>query len=302
MRAVNPIAMLFGRLGMAPGSHRLVLPRVLRRPFRMLTRMEWRPPAHAEVKLGAALLVAAVVGGVFMGGHVQNILEYLSVKGGLTLSAVRITGQTETSELAVLDKLAIADGTSLATFDVGAARERIETLPWVTQATLAKIYPSTLQVVITEKAAFAMWHHDNVTSLIDESGKVITDTVDPKYSSLPMVIGAGAAQRAAEAVTMIAAEPTLKSRVDAAVLVGGRRWTIMLENGPEILLPESEPAAALHRVAELDADYGLLSRDITRIDLRNPAQLVVRMSDEGAARRDAMLKRNQPGAKRGGAA
>jgi cell division protein FtsQ len=101
---------------------------------------------------------------------------------------------------------------------------------------------------------------------------------------------------------MIAAEPALKPRVDAVVLVGERRWTVVLEGGLEILLPESEPAAALHRVVELDAEYGLLSRDITRVDLRNPAQLVVRMSDDGAAKRDALLKRNQPGAKRGGAA
>lgn len=298
MRAVTPIIDLWSGLR----SRRLVLPRAFRRPFRILSRMEWRPPRHAELKLGAGLLIATILGGIVLGGHVESVLAYATARTGLTIDEVRITGQTETSEIEVLNKLAIADGTSLATFDVAAARARVETLPWVAQVTLAKIYPSTLQVVIAEKTAFAIWHHGETTSLIDRGGAVITDGIDnERYAGLPMVVGEGAAPRAPEAVAMIATEQSLAKQVNAAVLVAGRRWTILMDGGIEILLPEAAPAAAWHRVATLDAQTGLLSRAITRVDLRDPGRLVLRLSDEGVAKREAILKRAAPG-KRGGAA
>ena len=53
----------------------------------------------------------------------------------------------------MLDRLAIGTYPSLVTFDVDAARARVEALPWVDQATLRKLYPDTLEVAIAERDA-----------------------------------------------------------------------------------------------------------------------------------------------------
>jgi len=298
MRAMRRIIAVLNRLGTATGPRRLILPRVLRRPFRVLSRIEWRPSRHAELKLGAALFLATAIGGMVIGGHVESVVAFATANTGLSIAEVRITGQTETSEVDVLRKLAVGTGTSLATFDVAAARARIKTLPWVERATLSKLYPSTLQVAVAERAAFAIWHRGERVSLIDEAGTAITDAIDERYRDLPMVVGEGAGARAAGMIAMIAAEPALAARVNAAVLVAGRRWNILLDGGIEILLPETEPAAALRQVAVLDADTGLLSRRIVRVDLRNHDRPVLRLSEEGMAERQAILKRAKT-AKRG---
>jgi cell division protein FtsQ len=297
MRAVSSIIAVLSRFG--AGQRRLVLPRVLRRPFRILSRVEWRPPRHAEMKLGALLLILTGIGGVVMGGHVESVLAYATASAGLTISEVRITGQTDTSEIDVVGKLDIADGTSLATFDVAAARERVETLPWVERAVVTKLYPSTLQVAISEKTAYAIWSRGEETFLIDRDGAVITNVVDARHASLPMVAGEGAAKHASEVLAMVAAEPMLEKKFDAAVLVAERRWNILLEGGIEILLPEDDPAEALAKVAVFDTLSGLLSRDIKGVDLRDPKRLVIRLTDEGLAQRQAILKKT--GGKAGGA-
>jgi cell division protein FtsQ len=98
---------------------------------------------------------------------------------------------------------------------------------------------------------------------------------------------------------MVAAEPMLEKKFDAAVLVAERRWNILLEGGIEILLPEDDPAEALAKVAVFDTLSGLLSRDIKGVDLRDPKRLVIRLTDEGLAQRQAILKKT--GGKAGGA-
>jgi cell division protein FtsQ len=297
MRAVSSIIAVFTERG--AGQRRLVLPRVLRRPFRILSRVDWRLPRHAEMKLGAALLILTGVGGMVMGGHVESVLAYATANTGLTISEVRITGQTDTSEIDVLGRLDVADGASLATFDVAAARDRVETLPWVERAVLTKLYPSTLQVAISEKTAFAIWRRGEESFLIDRDGAVITDVVDARHANLPMVAGEGAAAHVAEVLAMIAAEPSIEQNFDAAVLVAERRWNIVLGGGIEILLPEADPASALGKVAVFDTLSGLLSRDIAGVDLRDPKRLVIRLTDEALAQRQAMLKKTS--GKAGGA-
>jgi cell division protein FtsQ len=98
---------------------------------------------------------------------------------------------------------------------------------------------------------------------------------------------------------MIAAEPSIEQRLDAAVFVAERRWNILLDGGLEILLPETDPASALAKVAVFDTLAGLLTRDIARVDLRDPGRVVIRLTDEGLAQRQAILKKTS--GKAGGA-
>jgi cell division protein FtsQ len=57
-------------------------------------------------------------------------------------------------------------------------------------------------------------------------------------------------------------------------------------------LPETDVEAALDRLAALDHDKKILSRDVTTIDLRLPDRVTVRLSDAAAAARDEALKAN----------
>ncbi len=283
--------------GRAPAL-RVVLPRFLRRPARALQRRQWRLPHRFGLKAFIVFAVATVVAGAVTGGRALGVVSAVSAWSGLAITEVKITGQSETSELAVLDRLDIKDDPSLLTFDVDAARARIALLPWVDHTTLKKLFPNTLEVVIAERTPFAIWQHNGELSLVDGAGQVITNVVDERYAHLPFVVGPGAAAQAQAFVTMINGQPEIADKVRAGVLISGERWNVVLDNGVELMLPADDPAAALASVARLDADKKLLSREITTVDMRLPGEMIVRLDAEGLAARKHLIEERDKLARR----
>ncbi len=272
------------------GKGGLVLPRFLRRPARALERMHWRVPRRFGLKALAVFAAGTALTGMVVGGHALTVVSAVTAWSGLDIAEIKITGQSETSEVNVLERLAIGPYPSLLTFDVDHAKERVELLPWVKQATLKKLFPHTLEVAIAERKPFALWQHGGEISLVDQAGKVITDAVDERYAELPLVVGPDAGPRAREFVDLVATVPAISEQVRAGMLISGRRWTVVLENGIELLLPPDNPAAALATIATLDAEKSLLSRQIAAVDFRLPGRMIVRLNEEGAADRKSMLK------------
>jgi cell division protein FtsQ len=283
----------------AGASRKLVLPRLLRRPARMLLHKEWKLPGYAGLKAMAGLFLATAVAGMLIGGHTMTVVSAVTAWSGLAIQKIEITGQSATSEVDIIHAIGIGPFPSLVTFDVDAGRAGIATLPWVKQATIKKLYPDTLQIAVVERQPFAIWQHDDKLALIDRDGAVITDDIGEDYAKLPFVVGDGAAPRAGEYAELIAGVPSLQPRIHAGVLVAGRRWNVVLDNGVQLLLPEQDPGAALVAVAALDAENGLLSRDVAAVDLRLADKLVVRLTDAGAAVRKALLDQRDKLLKKG---
>lgn len=276
----------------------IVLPRFMRKPVRALLRRHWRVPRYAGLKGLGLLFLATAVAGTFVGGHTTTVIAAVTSWSGLKISEVEITGQSETSEVDILDRLGIGALPSLVTFDVDGARERVEALPWVKQATIKKLYPDALQIAVSERTPFAIWQHDGRLSLIDREGRVIIDSVGDRYARLPMVVGPGADKRVREFVALMRGLPTLKRRVRAGILVADRRWNIALKNGVEVFLPEGDPEAALVALVAIDDGSGLLSSDIAAVDLRLTDRMVVRLTEAGVKTRAATLKEHEKLAKK----
>lgn len=279
-----------GLAGERRSAGRRVLPRILRRPVRILSRIEWKTPRHFGLKGLAVFLLATAISSMVFGDHTRTVTSALTAASGLGIDRIKITGQSETSEVDILDRLAIGEFRSLFTFDLDAARERVEALPWVAQATLKKLYPETLEVAIAERLPYALWRREGELSLIDPQGRVITNTIGERYATLPLVIGPGANTRVDEFLSLVMAHPTLVPRVRAGVLISQRRWNVVLDDDVEIMLPWAEPAGALARVVAADRHSDLLSRDISHVDVRSPARFVVRLNEDAIAGREEIIK------------
>jgi len=119
---------------------------------------------------------------------------------------------------------------------------------------------------------------------------VLEPYVAPRLLRLPLVVGIGAETRAKALLAALDRHPAMRELVRASVLVGERRWNLRLKNGIEVRLPESDALAALERLAALDAETKLITRDITIIDLRLPDRVTVRLSDAAAQSRLDAIK------------
>ncbi|NTU76300.1 MAG: cell division protein FtsQ [Alphaproteobacteria bacterium] len=69
--------------------------------------------------------------------------------------------------------------------------------------------------------------------------------------------------------------PAIASLMKAATRVGERRWNLYLQPNILVRLPEQDMAAALARLARLDRDQKVLSKNLVAIDLRLPDRLAL---------------------------
>jgi cell division protein FtsQ len=263
------------------------VPRLHRRPLWRAAGLLQDLPSWAGTAGALAFLSATILYGVVLGGYGRMVSESLTSAAGFEIAKVELSGQKETSEFEILEALEIQDGASLALFDATAARGRLENIPWIQNVSVQKFYPNTLQVRIAEREAFALWQRGEQLSVIDGDGRVISDDVDGRYANLLMLIGHGAQHRGKDVIDALAKVPELRSRVRAARLVSDRRWDLVLDNGITVRLPETGVERALADVLQMDAENGLLTRDITMVDMRLEDRVVVRLTDEAAVRRKA---------------
>ncbi|HSG95275.1 MAG TPA: cell division protein FtsQ/DivIB, partial [Afifellaceae bacterium] len=194
---------------------------------------------------------------------------------GLGIETVTVTGNGETAQFAVLEKLELDPGASLPGFDAHAARLRVSQLPWISDVTVRKTYPGNLAVSLTEKVPFALWQHEDAVVVIDRDGETIVAFDDPRFSNLPLLVGAGANDQAADFLHNLAAYGSIANRLQAAVRVADRRWNLILNNGITVKLPEGDPFAAVAELVVLDERENLLSRAVSVVDLRLEDRITV---------------------------
>jgi cell division protein FtsQ len=159
-------------------------------------------------------------------------------------------------------------------------RNRVLDLPWVESVVVRRLWPDHIQILVTPRAANALWQVGGKLSYIDAFGKNLGAADATKVSGLPLVIGVNAASPAPQMFEALSTRRAIASRTYALERIGSRRWNIRLRTGSEILLPEQNVELALDNLEYLQARYRLLDRNFTRLDVRRPGFLLIRPSAE----------------------
>jgi cell division protein FtsQ len=246
----------------------------------------------------SALLIAATFGyGVMAGGHAPVVVDWFKDARdtaanalGFRIAAISLTGPKEVSREQILALAGVTGHASLLFLDADAARKNLLANPWIADAAVLKLYPDRLQITITERQAFALWQKDRHVSVIAADGTILEPFVEQRYVTLPLVVGRGAEHESKDFLAILDGYPDIRSQLRASILVSGRRWNLRLKNGIDVLLPETNVAAALDRLVTLDREKKLLSRDILAVDLRLADRVSVRLSDAAAAAREDAFK------------
>lgn len=246
-------------------------------------RLRWRIAA----RVGAVLfLFAAIARGVVLGGYLDydgspfaRLPGKLAGLAGMAADDIKIDGLVHQNAASVLKAMGVTPGGSLIGFDAAQAKQLLENLDWVAAAKVQRLFPNQLEIAVVERQPFAIWQRDGNYYVIDKSGAAMSTLPASLMTKLPLVSGEGAQLAAAELVNQLEALPELMLQVKAAARVGDRRWTLYLDNGVKLLLPEEGVAEALAKAAELDRSQKLFSKGITAIDLRLRNRISVAMAE-----------------------
>lgn len=261
-----------------------------------------KPGASAPGKLGAAqgmglspaaalaaasgVLVLAVAVTLATGGRAQKLSDSVAAgmgqrlaQAGFRLQAVHVHGASKMAERDILAAAGAYEGQPVLNIDLEDLRQRIEAVGWVKQARVVRLLPDTLVVAVVEREQLAVWQHGGKSYVIDENGQVIPEADPARFAHLPLIVGAGANEFAAQILPEVAGRPRLAERLEALVRVDGRRWDLRLKDGSLVQLPAVEEGAALIQLEQLDQRSRILELGFERIDLRDPSTVAVRPRD-----------------------
>ena len=267
-------------------------------PTRFLEGLRRRLPRLFGTGLTVCFFALVGVTGAVLGGHVQAFREQhggprhaLARLLGLGLERVTISGIARLAETEVLATAGISEKLSLPFLDVAEVQERLERMPLVKGVSVRKLYPNELVLTLTEREPHALWQRNGELFVIAEDGTVIDLVKDARFAHLPLVVGEDANRRTKDYLALLDAAGPLRNRVTAGTLVAGRRWTLKIDNGIDVRLPDVGARATLERLVTIEREQKILDKDIIAIDLRMRDRVVVRLTEEAMADRLEFLKR-----------
>jgi len=258
---------------------------------RRTTIMNRRAGQHAQLKYWAKRVgLVVILGGVVFGG-----IAYASASGyfdqiggritrsfhgqmadtGFKVKNVIVEGRQNANLQALKYIVDVEKGQSIFEPDIDDIKDKLEHVTWVKSAVVERHLPDTIAIRLQERVPMALWQHQGKLSVIDTDGEVLADGNLSRFKHLMILVGDDAPKRAKDLVSMITVEPDLKTRVESAKWIGGRRWDLFLKNGVSVKLPEDDLGQAVRRLASAQGEAKLMDRKIQSIDLRDPLRIVV---------------------------
>ena len=258
---------------------------------------------RAGMRLGALLFLGLVIAdGLLRGGYLDyEGSKWVRLPGkaaglvGLAAEDITITGLSHHDPEALLSAIGVSPGGALIGFDAIRSKRILENLDWIESAQVQRLFPNQLDIAVAERQPFAIWQRGPSYYVIDKTGVAMSGFPVGRMVRLPLITGEGANVAAAELFNHLEATPDLLLQVKAAAWVGDRRWTLYLDSGVTVMLPEKGWEQAIALVDDLNREQRLLSKGIRSVDMRVPGRVVASVAEvkaDEANVKKAAVKRN----------
>ncbi len=201
---------------------------------------------------------------------------------------VRVVGVD--GEMAHLDRQrlesAVAEAVdgSFFSVDLERIRDRLQRLPWIESASVRRIWPDTLRVLVVEQVPLAYWGSDG---LVSQRGEVFRPTKLPKLSGLAVLEGADedASRIAREYLRMRTLLETAGLRLQQVRVDARQAWRLQTIDGVVLNLGRREVMPRLTQFVQLYPYLKRQARSLPEaVDLRYTNGFTVRWRDAGVAK------------------
>jgi len=211
-------------------------------------RTPWWRPVGKVGRVLLALAALAVLTGVGVAAHLLK--TYLERDGRFRIagtSDIQAVGLTEVSRAEMLQAFGEDIGRNIFFVPLAQRRKQLEQIPWIQQATVMRMLPDQIEVSVVERQPVAFVRHGQQIGLVDANGVLLTmppAMMAQHHYSFPVLTG-----------------------IDAGDSLASRKARIGLY---------------LRLVNALDAGGQHLSEQISEIDLTDPEDARVIMTEQGS--------------------
>lgn len=153
-------------------------------------------PGWARTRWGRILFIALAIAifaaGIVLALAVRNFFLHDQQFRIASTDSIQTVGNTEVSRNAILSLFGADVGRNIFFVPLAERRAELEKLPWVKSATVMRILPDHLRVLLVERTPVAFLQTGSKISLIDEQGMVLAltpQTMARHHFSFPVITG-----------------------------------------------------------------------------------------------------------------
>jgi cell division protein FtsQ len=247
--------------------------------------------------LSAGRLLTAV--GV-LGGGGWYAAQTVTDAQALRVTDIRVRGNQHLARGEVMALLAGLEGEHLLQTDLEVWRRRVLGSPWVQQAALRRVLPSTVEVLIRERMPIAIGRIRGDLYLVDQEGLVI-DEYGPNYAQFDLPIVDGLADTpsagephvdparaglAADLLRALEGQPALMKRISQIDVASAHDAVVLLDQDPALVhVGDQQFVERLQRYLELHEALHSRVPDIEYVDLRFDDRIYVRPGKSAAVQK-----------------
>lgn len=231
--------------------------------------------------------VASVVGVLLVIALLAAAGAWAMRQPAFTLRAIQIDGDLGRNSVATIRANATPRlAGNFFTLDLQQAKAAFESVPWVRQAVVHRVWPDRLRVTLQEHQAVALWGSaDGNDRLVNSFGEVFeANPGDVEDDALPRFSGPdGSAAHVLALYRRLAAVVSgMDARIETLSLSSRGSWTVGLDSGAELALGRGTDDEVLARserfVRTLPQVQGAMPHPLEYADLRHGDGYAVRLS------------------------
>ena len=201
------------------------------------------PPLPGDIRLMNA--TAIVLGAIGVVALIAVALLWAAHRPVFAVKSIRVDGDlAHNSVLTIRANAAPKLAGNFFTLDLAAGRRAFESVPWVRQAVVRRVWPNRLSVQLEEHRAVALWvnssHADEATDkLVNSFGEVFEANVgDVEDDALPTLRGpeGASAQMLALLARLQPEFAPMDAHIETLQLSGRGSWRALLDTGAEVEL------------------------------------------------------------------
>ncbi len=218
--------------------------------------------------------------------------QYIFKNSIKSLNAITIKGDIFHSDVSSIKNKVISnvDG-NFYSINLVKTKKIFETMPWVRQAVVKRVYPDQIEVRFSEYKSKAIWGAREDMKLVDENGVIFeANSEDDEHDQMPQLIGPeGHGKYMLDMYKNVwTAMNPLKQKLKILELNPRGSWIATLEGGAHIELGRGGVVDVIDRVSKFSTGAEqMLTRlnkksiDIQYIDLRHSDGYAIRMHGVG---------------------
>ena len=213
----------------------------------------------------------SVIGATYFA--VRIIMTAMGHGAAARVHTISISATPRVGDLnAVAAAAAVAPGTNTYSVDLDAMAARIAATPGVRDAAVRRMPNGNLSVRVKMYTAVAQWTDGDAFFPLSADGTIVRR---PEAQRDPAsIVFRGPLPDDISEITKAA--HNLIGSLDYLEWIENRRWNIQTTGGITVMLPEKNPAAAIASLIVLNEKPDLLARDISVIDMRDDARILVK--------------------------